>query len=174
MSANYRSVMKTKLTLVALLICAAILFGCSPKPHSIVGSWTLARPGSLGNTILYTFGSDGTYRYAQHAAFESIHSHQTASGTYTYAQGILTLHTTQEIMGIDADTLAAIDAREKKENPHMHIPQDKGDVPINILQPTTGFRVTFESDNTAKLKDLTNFADHGVIYVRAGQAEQGS
>jgi hypothetical protein len=97
--------------------------------------------------------------------FESIRSHQSASGTYQAHGNILTLNTTQEVMGIDADAMAAIDAREAKLNPNLHIRQDKADVPVAIEQPITNYLFTLNGDDL-KLKDTSNYADRGVHFIR--------
>ena len=141
------------------------MFGCTPKPDTVVGTWSAKNPGPPGNSIVYVFLPNGQYTFTEHAAFESIRSHQTAIGTYTVTPTTLTINTSQEDMGIDADVMAAIDAREAKQNPNLHIPQDKGDVPVKIEQPTTTFAYTLTGDQMT-LKDISNFTDHGVLYQR--------
>jgi hypothetical protein len=144
------------------------LFGCAPAHHSVEGTWNLAKPGGPGDSTTFVFNKDGTYQRSQHAAFASIHSHQLSSGTYSFSGSTLTLNTTKEVIGIDSDTAAAIDAREAKAHPHLHIAQDKSDVPVKIEQSTTSYHITFiDSSDKAKFKDLTNYADHGVLYIRA-------
>jgi hypothetical protein len=160
-----RPVYRMKNVSFAVLLCLLLLSGCSFKPPSIIGAWKLARTSSPGDSAIYVFNRDGTYSFDEHYVFQSIHSHQSATGTYQYGKNILILHTAHEVIGIDPDAMAAIDARERQLNPHIHIPQDKSDVPVRIEQPVTSFRITFDGDK-AKFKDLSNFADHGVAYIR--------
>jgi hypothetical protein len=149
----------------AVIVLSILLFGCSLKPQTVVGVWNVDKPGSRGNSVTYDFKPDGTFTFVEHAAFESIRSHQSSSGTYRIAGHVLSLNTAQEVIGIDNDVMQAIDARERIENPDLHIPQDKSDVPVKIIQPTTNYLFKFEGDKL-KLKDISNYADNGVLFVR--------
>jgi len=160
----YVKTMKYKLLL--FVSCLFVLSGCSFGPKTVVGSWKLADPGDPGNSVNYVFNQNGTYTFTEHAAFDSVHTHQYADGVYTVSGRRLIITTIHETMGIDAKDIAAIDAREAALDPSLHIQQDKGDVPVKIEQPITTFLITYEGDKL-KLKDLGNYADHGVLYVHS-------
>jgi DUF4097 and DUF4098 domain-containing protein YvlB len=146
---------------------AMLLVGCSSHqaPVSVAGTWAFNDPSSPGNDSTYIFKSDGTYTFAEHVSYQSIQSHQSASGTYTISGTDLTLDTLQESMGIDASTMAAIDAREKTLNPNIHIMQDKNDIPVKIEQPISVYTFSVSGDQLI-LKDKSNAADFGRTYTQ--------
>jgi hypothetical protein len=153
--------MKSFLPLIAGLLL--LLSGCSHKPTTIVGTW---RYYATDDERTFAFDSTGRYSYTEQTVYQGYHSHQLQSGTYYVQNGTLTLNTSQERLGLDQADMAVIAARERRMNPHLHIP-NTSDVPVVIAQPMIIYLYSITDDNEhLRLKDTSNAADNGHTYRR--------